>query len=73
MTTPLVDFLWPQPVARYTPTPIFAPDRKQSAAHKSGRLFFGMDVRGSRTSSQDDAEDRYSLDGRGILNFGKKF
>ena len=34
---------------------------------KSGRLFFGIGVRGFRTSSQDDATDEYSLDGRGIL------
>ena len=41
--------------------------------HKSGRQFFGMDVRGFRTSSQDDAKDGYSLDGHGILKFGKEF
>ena len=45
-------------------------------AHKSGKKFFGTDVREIRTSSQDDVEDAkngYSLDGREISNFGKEF
>ena len=42
-------------------------------AHKSGRQFFGVDVRGTRTSLQDDTEDGYNLDERVILNFGKEF
>ena len=41
--------------------------------HKSGRQFFGMNVREIRTSSQDDAEDGYYLDGHVMLNFGKEF
>ena len=32
-----------------------------------------MDVREIRTSLQDDAKDGYNLDGREVLNFGKKF
>ena len=42
-------------------------------AHKSGRQFIGMGVRGFRISSQDDVKDRNSLNGREILNFGKEF
>ena len=42
-------------------------------AHKSGRQFFGMDVRGIRTSLQDDAMDGCNLEGREISNFGKEF
>ena len=42
-------------------------------AHKSGKQFFGMDVRGSRTSFQDDTEDGCILDGHVILNSGKDF
>ena len=42
-------------------------------AHKSRRLFFGMGVRGIRTSSQDDAEEGYILYGREIPNSGKEF
>ena len=42
-------------------------------AHKSGKLFFGMDVRGIRTSSQDDAEDAYNLGRAYLSNFGKEF
>ena len=41
--------------------------------HKSGRQFSGTGVRGFRTSLQDDVEDEYSSDGRGILNFGKEY
>ena len=41
--------------------------------HKSGRQFFGMNMREIRTSSQDDAEDGYYHDECGILNFGKEF
>ena len=41
--------------------------------HKSGRQFFGMDVKEIRISSQDDTEGGYNLDGRIILNPGKKF
>ena len=32
-----------------------------------------MDVRGMKISFQDDAKDGYSLNGRGILKFGKEF
>ena len=42
-------------------------------AHKSGRQFFGIDVRGIRTSLQDDTEDGYNLEGRVNLYFGKEF
>ena len=42
-------------------------------AHKSGRQFFGIDERGIRTSLQDNTEDRYNLDERVILKFGKEF
>ena len=52
---------------------IYTRRRKQSVTHISGRQFFGMEVRGVRTSLQDDTEDRYDLDGRVILNFGKQF
>ena len=41
-------------------------------AHKFWRQLFGMNVRGIKTSSQDDAKEVYKLDGRDILNFGKK-
>ena len=41
--------------------------------HKSGRQYFGMNVREIRTSLQDDVKDGYNLDGREILNFGKEF
>ena len=46
---------------------------KKSVAHKSGRQFFEMDVRGFRTSLQDDAMEGDNLDGREIPNFGQKF
>ena len=46
---------------------------KQSVAHKSGRQFSGMGVKGFRTSSQDDAEYGNILDGREISKFGKEF
>ena len=41
-------------------------------AHKSGRQFFGMDVREIRTSLQDEAEVAYNLDGCEISYFGKE-
>ena len=41
--------------------------------HISGRQFLGINVRGFRTNSQDDAENGYSLNGREISNFGKEF
>ena len=41
--------------------------------HKSGRKFFGMNVRAIRTSLQDDAKDGYNLDRLEILNSGKEF
>ena len=40
--------------------------------HKSGRQFFGMNVREIRTSLQDDAKDGYDIVGREILNVGKE-
>ena len=52
---------------------IYTRPRKQSVAHKSKRQFFGMDARGIRISLQDDTEDRYNLDGREVLKFGKEF
>ena len=52
---------------------IYTRRRKQSVAHKSGRQLFEMDVRGIKTSLQDDAEDGYNLDGGHILNYGKEF
>ena len=51
---------------------IYTQQRKQSIAHKFGRLFFRLGVRRTRTSSKDDAEDGYSLNGREIPNFGKE-
>ena len=41
--------------------------------HIFGRLFFGLDVGGIRTSLQDDAKDGYIINGHGILNFGMDF
>ena len=41
-------------------------------AHKSGRQLFGMNVREIRTSSSDEAEDGYNLDGFEISYFGKE-
>ena len=41
-------------------------------AHESGGQIFGMDDKGIRTSSQDDAENGYNIHGREILNFGKE-
>ena len=73
MITPLLGFLWPQLVAKTRPPRYYTQRRKQSVAHKSGTQLYGMDVRGIRTSSQDDAEDGYSLDERVNLKFGKEF
>ena len=41
--------------------------------HKSGRHFFGVELREIRTSLQDDPEDGYNLDGYEISKFGKEF
>ena len=41
--------------------------------HKSGRQFFGMNVREIRTSLQDDTKDGYCHEGHKDLNFGKEF
>ena len=42
-------------------------------AHEYGRLFFGIGMRGLRTSSQNGAKEGYNLEGREIPNFGKEF
>ena len=74
MTTPLVDSLWLQLVAKiHVHVYIYTRRRKQSVEHKCGRQLFGMDVRGIRTSSQADAKEGYKLDGCVILSFGKSF
>ena len=51
---------------------IYIRRRNQSVAHKSGRQFSRMDVRGIRTGTQDDVEDVYILYGREIKNFGMR-
>ena len=52
---------------------IYTRQRKQIVAHKFGRQFFEVVVREIMASQQVDAEDRYSVDKRGISNFGKEF
>ena len=52
---------------------IYTQQRNQSIAHKSGRRFFGMDVRGMRIRWQADAKKGYNIEGREISNFGKEF
>ena len=72
MTTPLVDYsLASVDHHIHVHASIHTQQRKQSVAHKSGRQFFGMDVRGMRTSLQDDTGNGYNLDGREIWNFDK--
>ena len=65
MATALVNFLWLPNIRQHR---YFNLPRTQSVAHKSGRWFFGIDVRGIRTSSQDDAKKGYNLEGREIMN-----
>ena len=44
------------------------PTNEKSMAQKSGRQFFGMDVRGITTSLEYHAKNGYNLDEREILN-----
>ena len=57
----------------YAHADIYIRRSNQDVSRKPGRQFFGIGVRGIRTSSQDDAKDGYNLDWRGILRFGKEF
>ena len=72
MTIPLADYSLASAGRQiHAHADIYARRRKLSVAHKSGRQFFGMDVRGFRTRSQDDAKEGYKLDRHEISISGR--